>query len=108
MRVFLDACVDPRVVRLLAEHFVSTAFDTGWHGLSDSELLLRVQAEFDVFVTMDRGFEFQHNVRKLSIGIVIVHVVRNKVEFYRKLTDDLQIAVDDAKPGVVTHVPQQR
>ena len=39
MRVFLDACIDPTVVELLAGHEVKTAFDMGWHQLKDHMLL---------------------------------------------------------------------
>jgi hypothetical protein len=31
-------------------------------------------------VTIDKGFEHEHNLKKLSFGIVIVHVPRNRME----------------------------
>ena len=55
MRVYLDACVDPRAVRVFAGHEVRTAFDLGWHRLKDNHLLPLVQEQFDVFVTADRS-----------------------------------------------------
>jgi hypothetical protein len=63
-----------------------------------------VQEQFDVFVTIDGGFEHEHNLRKLSFGIVIVHVARNKVEYYRELAAELLEAVASVKPGEVVHV----
>jgi hypothetical protein len=30
-------------------------------------------------VTIDQGFEHEHNLKKLSFGIVIVHVARNRM-----------------------------
>ncbi len=39
----------------------------------------------DVFVTADRGFEHEHDLKSLSFGIVILHVARNKIVFYRPL-----------------------
>lgn len=53
---------------------------------------------------MDRGFEYQHNVKELSLGIVIVHVTRNKVVFYRELASDLLAAVTKVRAGEVLHV----
>jgi hypothetical protein len=78
MRVYLDACIDPRVAELLTEYEVRTAFQLGWHRLKDHILLPLVQDQFDVFVTIDQGFEHEHNLRKLHFGIVIVHVPKNR------------------------------
>jgi hypothetical protein len=104
MRVFLDACVDPRVVELLAGHEVETAFDRNWHQLKDHILLPLVQEQFDAFVTIDQGFEFEHNLKKLKIGLVIVHVPSNKLESYRDFAKELRMALEAVKPGEVIHV----
>ena len=104
MRVFIDACIDPRVVELFAGRQVRTASQMGWHGLKDHILLPLVQDQFDVFVTTDGGFEYEHNLKKLRVGLVIVHVPKNKVEFYRPLRSQLQEAVERVKPGEVVHV----
>ena len=108
MRVFLDGCMDPRAARLFREQEVRTAFQLNWHRLPDQTLLSLVQKEFDVLVTIDRGFEYEHNLKKLSIGIVIVHVARNKLEFYRALAPQLREAVARVQPGEVVHVPEKR
>ncbi len=39
MRILVDACIDPRVVELFAEHAIQTALDLGWHTLKDPELM---------------------------------------------------------------------
>ena len=104
MRVFLDACIDPRVSELFEGHDVTTAFQLGWHHLKDHVLLPRVQEQFDVLVTIDGGFEHEHNLKKLSLGIVIVHVSKNKLEFYRPLEPRLRDAVAAVRPGQVLHV----
>jgi hypothetical protein len=89
MRVFLDACVDPRTAAIFAGHQVRTAFELDWHRLKDNELLPRVAEQFYVLVTIDRGFEHEHNLTRVRLGIVIVHVAKNKVEFYRELAAQL-------------------
>jgi len=104
MRVFLDACVDPRVVDLFAGHEVRTAFEMGWHQLKDHILLPLVQDRFDVVVTIDQGMAYEHNLKKLRVGLVIVHVPKNKVEFYLPLTVELREAVEQVKSGEVVHI----
>jgi hypothetical protein len=104
MRVFGDACVDPRAAQVVAGHEVQTAFDLGWQNLRDHVLLPMVAADFDVFVTADKGFEYEHNLRNLPMGIVIVHVPKNKLEFYRLVAPQLLAAISSVRPGQVLHV----
>ncbi|MSV31467.1 MAG: hypothetical protein EXQ57_03010 [Bryobacterales bacterium] len=105
MRIFLDACVDPRAVTVFAGHEAISAFDLGWHRLKDHVLLPLVEQRFDVLVTTDQGFEYEHNLKKLRLSIVIVHVAKNKLEFYEMLARPLLEAVNAALPGMVIHVP---
>jgi hypothetical protein len=81
---------------------VQTLFDLGWQHLKDHVLVK--QLECDVFITADRGFEHQHDLKALSFGIVIVHVTRNKITFYRPLFPQLLNAVATIRPGGVVHV----
>ncbi len=76
----------------------------GWHRLKDHVLLPLVQDRFDVFITIDQGFEYQHNLKKLRFGLVIVQVSKNKIEFYQPLRRRLQEAVEQVKRGEVVHV----
>ena len=108
MRVYLDACIDPRAVQVFTGHDVRTAFDLGWHQLKDHALLPRVQGNFDVFATLDKGFEFEHNLRKLSFGFLVAHVPKNTLQFYEAIKTDLQTAVHRVRPGQVIHVYSPR
>jgi hypothetical protein len=102
MRVVIDASIDPRLVEAFPEHEVQTLFDLGWQHLKDHVLLK--QLECDVLVTADRGFEHEHDLKSLSFGIVIVHVSRNKITFYRPLYPQLLTAVATIRRGQVVHV----
>jgi predicted nuclease of predicted toxin-antitoxin system len=102
--IFIDACVDPRVAELFTDHEVSTAFDLDWDKLQDHEVVARCVGRFDVLVTADRGFEYEHNLSKLQFGIIIVHVPKNKVAFYRPLRESILAAVDRVAAGRVVHI----
>jgi hypothetical protein len=79
-----------------------TLFDLGWQHLEDNVLVKQLAC--DVFVTADRGFEHEHNLKTLSFGIVIVHVARNKIDFYRPLFPQLLEAIATVSAGQVVHV----
>jgi hypothetical protein len=62
-----------------------TVAEVEWRALPDAELIAQAQGECDVLVTIDKGFEHEHNLKKLTFGIVIVHVPKNRIEYYRPL-----------------------
>jgi len=102
MRVVIDASIDPRLVEAFVGEDVQTLFDLGWQHLKDNVLVK--QLECDVFVTADRGFEHEHNLKSLSFGIVVVHAARNKIAFYRPLFPQLLNAAAKVRAGQVVHV----
>jgi hypothetical protein len=102
MRVVIDASIDPRLLEAFPDHNAVTLFDLDWHHLKDHVLVKQLQC--DVFITADRGFEHHHNLKSLPFGIVVVHVTRNKISFYRPLFLQLRFAVMDVTPGRVVHV----
>jgi len=108
MRVVIDidASIDPRLVEAFPDYNVQTLFDLGWEHLKDHVLVK--QLDCDVFVTADRGFEHEHDLKSLSFGIVIVHVARNKINFYRPLFPQLLNAVATVTTGSVVHVRDVR
>ena len=105
MRVLLDECVNPRLRRAFLGHEVVTVAEANWLTLPDNELLELAQRNFDVFVTIDKGFAYQHNLQKLSFGIVIVHVAANTLEFYEPILDQILQAAERVRPREVIHVP---
>jgi len=102
MRVVIDACIDPRLADAFPGHQVQTLYDLGWQHLKDHVLVKQLAC--DVFITGDRGFEHEHNLRSLSFGIVIVHVARNKINFYRPVVPQILDAVMTVRTGEVVHV----
>jgi predicted nuclease of predicted toxin-antitoxin system len=104
VRILLDECVNPRVRQAFPHHKVVTVAEVEWRALPDAELIAQAQSECDVLVTIDKGFEHEHNLKKLAFGIVIVHVPKNRIEYYRPLFQVLVGAVERVRPGEVIHV----
>jgi predicted nuclease of predicted toxin-antitoxin system len=104
VRILIDECVNPRVRQAFPNHLVLTVAEAEWRALPDAKVIAQAQGQFDVLVTIDKGFEFEHNLKKLTFGIVIVHVAKNRIAFYRPLFDVLAAAVERVRPGEVIHV----
>lgn len=81
-----------------------TAFDLEWNRFPDPEVVRLCLGRFDVLITTDRGFEFEHNLAKLSFGILILHVLKNKLRYYRAIEDEIADAIGRVTPAQVIHV----
>ena len=105
MRIVLDECVNPRVKRLLeGKHDVFTVLELGWGGSPDHILVKRLQEGCEAFLTIDRGFEHEHDLSLLGYGIVIVHVARNRLAHYEAIREKIILALSSIKAGEVVHV----
>lgn len=109
MRVLIDECVNPRLavrVNELLAGFgtVTTVRDLGWAGLKDHLLIRNAASVCDVFLTMDRGFAHQHDLRTLSFWIVVVEAGNNQMAAYEALLEDLVVAIRTATPASLTAV----
>jgi len=105
VRIVLDECVHPRVEHLLgADHVVFTVLGLGWGGLPDNILVEHLRERCEVFLTIDQGFEHEHNLSSLGFGIVIVHVPRNRLAYYEVIREKISQALSSIRPGEVIHV----
>jgi predicted nuclease of predicted toxin-antitoxin system len=82
VRILLDECVHAGVRAAFPGHSVETVAEVGWRSSKDGQLLELAVEGFDVFVTIDQNLEYQHNLKKVSIGFVIARVPNNKLDSY--------------------------
>ena len=81
-RILIDECTNPRLTpRLrsgLPRSSVETVRDLGWSCQKDRVLIPEIEGRFDVFLTIDKGFEFEHDLKKLSFGIIVLTTANNR------------------------------
>ena len=71
MRVLLDECVLVQVRGALYGHWVSSAVEMEWRGISNGELLDRAEATgFDLVIVADKNLRHQQNLTKRRIAIL--------------------------------------
>ena len=73
MRVLFDQGTPVPLRHHLPHHTIRTAFELGWSGLKNGELLTRAEAErFETLVTTDRNLKYQQNLSDRRIAIVVL------------------------------------
>lgn len=99
MRVLLDEHLPIELAPELHGHHVETVVGRGWAGVKNTALLQRMRGHYDVFVTMDRGIEFQQNVPGLPFGIVLVRAASSRLRHLRPLVPAILDAIATVTPG---------
>ena len=104
MRVFVDECVDWRLLRDVVNHEVKTARQMGWSTIQNGELLALAAKEFDVFVTVDRNLSFQQNLPAFPIAVLVLRAPSNRLADLQPLVAELLVRIPTAKKGAVEYV----
>lgn len=61
------------VAQRAGDHTVETAFERGWNGLDNGQLLEAAESEgFELLVTTDQNLRFQQNVAARRISILVL------------------------------------
>ena len=89
MRILLDESLPHDLAVLIAGHEVSTVSDEGWASIKNGQLLALAATKFEAFITADRNLEFQQNLAKLPIAVVVLVARKNRVEDLKPLLPEL-------------------
>jgi predicted nuclease of predicted toxin-antitoxin system len=105
VRVRLDEQLPRQLARPLAGHEVRTVQQQGWAGLKNGELLRRAEENgFEAFITADQNLQFQQNLSRSSLRIVVLLAPNNALEDLIPLVSDILSALPNLQPGQVRRV----
>lgn len=81
MKLLLDECI-PRAFKLhLTGQNCQTVAEMGWAGKKNGELLtLAESGGFGVFLTIDRGIEYQQNLSARGIAIILMRSKSSRLQ----------------------------
>src|SRR5437762_881705 len=81
MKILLDECVTKRLKPHLSDYEVYTVTEMKWNGIKNGELMiLCVNNDFDVLLTIDKNLMFQQNLNKFRLTIAVLNSQTSKVE----------------------------
>ena len=104
MRVLLDENIPHDLIPHFTGHDVSTVQGVGWSGIKNGDLLERARGTIDVFVTMDRKLEKQHDLSGFPFGVLLIVAKSNRMPDLLPLAEALREAIARIGPGQVEHV----
>ena len=72
MRVLFDQGTPVPLRDFLRGHDVATAFEMHWSDLSNGDLLLAAEKQFDVLITTDQQLRYQQNLAARKIAVLVL------------------------------------
>ena len=105
MRVLVDEQLPRQLAPELSGHEVRTVQQQGWAGLGNGELLRRAaNSGFEVFVTADQDLEFQQNLARSSLRVIVLVAPSNALEDLLPLVPGILQAIPSVRLGEVRRV----
>ena len=102
--MLLDECIPRRLKEALPGHDVRTVADMRWRGRKNGELLSVASGQFDAFITVDRGIEYQQNVSAFAIAVLLLRARSNDIDDLTPLMPRVRELLPGLRPGQVLHV----
>jgi hypothetical protein len=105
MRVLLDEQLNRRHCLDFSSWIQATTVEgQGWKGTKNGTLLHLAAQEFDAFITMDRGIEYQQRWREYNLILIIVLAKTNRYTDVKPLIPLVEQALSTARPGQFIHI----
>ena len=104
MKLILDECIDRRLAKEFVGYEVKTVPQMGWAGIKNGQLLALVEAEFDVFITVDRNLSFQQNLPQFNIAVVVLQASSNRLADLKPVVPNILAILANVVKGQATVV----
>src|SRR5687768_11499729 len=105
VRILLAEQLPRELAPTLVGHEVRTVHQQGWDGLRNGELLSRAALDgFEIFVTADRSLQFQQNLARFSLAVMVLVAPNLKLESLLPLVPQLLQALPEAQLGQAVRI----
>ena len=101
MNILLDESLPARLAHELHGHKVRTVAQEGWTGKKNGELLKLAASQFDVFITADQNLQYQVNLLRAKIPIIVLEAKTNRFDDLRPLAPKILESLVDLKKGII-------
>ena len=106
MRLLLDECLPRKLKNHLPEHECSTVPEQGWAGKKNGELLLLAEKSgFEIFLTLDRGVEYEQNLKGREIAVVLISAKSSRLADLLPRIPAILTALRSVRVGRLVRVP---
>ena len=107
MRILLDECIPRKFKHSLSGHDCRTVPEVGLAGKGNGDLLSEAEIQgFELFVTMDKGLEYEQNMQGRRIAVILLRARSNRLADLLPLASACLALMIVMKPGQITRLPR--
>ena len=104
MKILVDECIDRKLTREFVDHEIKTVPQMGWADVKNGQLLALAEAEFDVFITVDRNLSFQQKLPQFDIAVIVLQAPSNRLADLKPLVPEVLAILATVAKGQATTV----
>jgi predicted nuclease of predicted toxin-antitoxin system len=105
MKILLDECLPRKLKGHFASHDCQTVPEALLAGKKNGELLAIAERQgFEIFLTMDRGLEYEQNLAGRRIAIITVRAKSNRLADLVPLVGECLVLMRSIKPGHIVRI----
>lgn len=105
MKLLLDECVTHELKNRISDLEVSTVAEMGFKGLKNGKLLKAAEeAGFDILLTIDKNIDYQQNISKFQLILVVFDVFRSNIKYLEDLLPLFHQQLPDFQKGQSYHI----
>lgn len=102
MKILLDESISVRLAKEFHGLKISTVYKEGWAGKRNGELLKLAEENFDIFITVDQNMQYQLNLLRAKIPIVVLVANTNRADDLKPLVIKLLKNLKVLEKGINT------
>ena len=107
MKILLDECLPRRLKDRFASHDCYTVPEALLAGKKNGELLAIAERQgFEVFLTMDKGIEYEQNLSGRQIAVIVLRAQSNRLMDLVPLVDACLKQIRSIKPGQIARIEE--
>jgi predicted nuclease of predicted toxin-antitoxin system len=105
MKILIDECVPRKLKRRLSDHVCATVPEAGLAGKDNGELLSAAEnLGFEVFLTLDKGFEYEQSIAARAIAVLIFRAKSSQIDDLLPLVPRCLAELRSIKPGQLVRI----
>lgn len=105
MRLILDECIPRRFKTALFGHACLTVPEAGFAGYKNGRLLAAMESGgFEVFLTLDKGIEYQQRMTGRNLAIIVIRAKSNRLQDLVPHSNACLAALESIQVGAVIRV----
>ncbi len=100
MKILLDECVTRKLKKYLPDLDVQTVSEMGLSGFKNGKLLAATaQMGFDVLLTVDKNMNYQQDIGRFALTLVVFDVVKSNIKYLEPLVPEFLAQLSDYQKG---------